>query len=150
MIITLCLLILIYSILKRPVDGLLRLLDGIDWKGHVRNAWDKIVLYSKRAGRSATREVLKFYYVMEGADLSALEKALVYAGIIYIAIPGDLLPRRVLGWLGVLDDVGVAAWVYGKIRDSITPEIEMKVEETLRDWFGPEIVTGSIVDFSGR
>ena len=63
----------------------------------------------------------------------------VYAGIIYIAVPGDLLPRKVLSWIGVLDDVGVAAWIYNKIKSKITPDIELKVERTLDDWFGCEI-----------
>lgn len=147
MITTLCLLILIYSILKRPVGWLIKKLEGVDWKGLAQDAWDKIVLYSKKAGRASTRVVLKFYYAMQDGELSTVEKALVYAGIIYIAVPGDLLPRRILGLLGVLDDVAVATWIYKKIGDNITPAIERKVEETLDNWFGPEIVTEVIVDF---
>ena len=144
---TICFLILIYSILKRPVGWLIKKLEGVDWKGLAQDAWDKIVLYSKKAGRASTRVVLKFYYAMQDGELSTVEKALVYAGIIYIAVPGDLLPRRILGLLGVLDDVAVAAWIYKKIGDNITPVIERKVEETLDNWFGPEIVTEVIVDF---
>lgn len=148
MITTLCLLILIYSILKRPVGWLVKKLEGVDWKGLARDAWDKIVTYSKKAGRAGTRVVLKFYYAMQDGDLTTVEKALVYAGIIYIAVPGDLLPRKILGLLGVLDDVAVAAWIYNKIGDSITPAIERKVEETLDKWFGPEIVSGFVADLS--
>ncbi len=149
MVLSLCLLILIYSILKRPVGWLIKKLEGVDWKGLARDAWDKIVLYSKKAGRASTRVVLKFYYAMQDGELSTVEKALVYAGIIYIAVPGDLLPRRILGLLGVLDDVAVAAWIYKKIGDNITPAIERKVEETLDNWFGPEKVTELIADFGG-
>ena len=50
--------------------------------------------------------------------------------------------------LGVLDDVAVAAWIYNKIGDSITPAIERKVEETLDKWFGPEIISGFVADLS--
>ena len=96
MITTLCLLILIYSILKRPVGWLVKKLEGVDWKGLAQDAWDKIVTYSKKAGRAGTRVVLKFYYAMQEGDLSNMEKVLVYAGIIYIAVPGDLLPRKIL------------------------------------------------------
>ena len=141
MIITICLLILIYSILKRPVGGLLEKLGDVDWKSLSLDAWDKIVTYSKKLGRATTRELLKFYYVMSEGDLSTFEKALVYAGIIYIAVPGDLLPRKVLGFLGVLDDAGVAAWLYDKIGSKITPAIELKADMKLDEWFGPEIVT---------
>lgn len=147
MITTICLLILIFTILKRPVGWLLKKLENVDWKSLTKDAWEKIVLYSKKGGRVASRPVLKFYYAMAEGDLSTVEKALVYAGIIYIAVPADLLPRKILGWLGVLDDVGVAAWIYKKIGSSITPDIEQKVEETLNSWFGPEIVTDLIADF---
>ena len=146
MIITLCLLILIYSILKRPVGWLVKKLEGIDWKRISQDAWYRIVTYSKKAGRAATREVLKFYYVMEDGDLSTFEKALVYAGIVYIVVPGDLMPRAVLGWLGLLDDVGVAAWILKKISDRVSADITRKVEATLDDWFGPETVTTLTVD----
>lgn len=147
MITTICLTILIYTILERPIAWIVTKLDGINWKELAQDAWDKIVLYSKKAGRASTRVVLKFYYAMQDGGLSTVEKALVYAGIIYIAVPGDLLPRRILGLLGVLDDVAVAAWIYKKIGDNITPAIERKVEETLDNWFGPEKVTGVIADF---
>ena len=146
MIITICLLILVYSILGKPVGNLVKKLKGVDWKKLIIDAWDKIVLYSKNAGRAGTRVVLKIYYAMQDGNLSAVEKTLVYAGIIYIAVPGDLLPRKILGLLGVLDDVAVAAWIYKRIGDSITPAIERKVEETLDNWFGPEIVSGFVTD----
>lgn len=147
MITTICLLILVYSILKRPVGGLVKKLEDVDWKSLAGDAWGKIVTYSKKAGRAGTREALRFYYAMLEGDLTPMEKALVYAGIIYISVPGDLLPRRILGWIGVLDDVAIAAWIYKKIGDNITPAIEQKVEETLDHWFGPEIVTEVIADF---
>ena len=146
MLTTICLFILIYSILKRPIGWLVGKLDRVDWKSLAQEAWDKIVTYSKKAGRVGTRVVLKFYYAMQEGDLTTLEKALVYAGIIYIAVPRDLLPRRILGWIGILDDIGVAAWIYKKIGNSITPDIARKVEETLDGWFGPEIVLGFVAD----
>lgn len=146
MIITICLLILIYSILGKPIENLLKKLKDVDWKRIATDAWDKIVIYSKKAGRSATRWALKFYYVLQNGDLSSFEKALIYAGIIYIAVPGDLLPVRILGWIGHIDDAAVIAWICKRIGKSITPDIEKKVEETLDDLFGPEIVTEPVVD----
>ena len=148
MIITICLLILIYTILGKQIGNLVKKLKGVDWKKLAIDAWDKIVLYSKKAGRAGSRIVLKFYYALEDGNLSAVEKALVYAGIIYIAVPGDVLPRKILGLLGILDDVAVAAWIYKRIGESITPDIERKVEDTLDDWFGPEIVTAFVADLS--
>ena len=143
MIITVCLLILAFSILKRPLGGLLKKCEDFDWKSLTQDAWEKIVTFSKRVGRVTTGQVLKFYYVLAEGDLSTFEKALVYAGIIYIVVPSDLLPRRVLGWLGMLDDAGVAVWLYNKVGSKITPEIEQKVARTLDEWFDPEIIAGA-------
>ena len=142
MIITICMLILVYVILGEPVGWLVDKLKSVDWNTLALDAWDKIVTYSKKLGRATTRELLKFYYVMSEGNLSTFEKALVYAGIIYIAIPGDLLPRKVLGLLGILDDAAVAACLYNKVGSKITPDIELKADMKLDEWFGPEIVTG--------
>ena len=84
MIITICLLILVYAIIGRPVGWLVEKLKNLDWKKLAQDAWDKIVSFSKRAGRSATRIALKFYYAMTESELSTLDKILVYAGIVYI------------------------------------------------------------------
>ena len=70
MIITICLLILIYSVLGKPVGNLIKKLKDVDWNGIAADAWDKIVIYSKKIGRSATRWALKFYYVMQDGDIA--------------------------------------------------------------------------------
>ena len=73
---------------------------------------------------------------MADENTTAADKALVYGAILYIISPFDLLPRRVLSILGVLDDAAVAALVIKKIQNKITPEIEAAVEATLDEWFG--------------
>ena len=87
---------------------------------------------------------------MTESDLSTMEKALVYAAIVYIAVPRDFLPKSVFGWIGLIDDAGAAAFVYSKVRKNITPEIERLTEETLDKWFGHEIVTGYIADLNEK
>ena len=139
MITTICILILIFAVLNKPMDKLSVRLRDVDWKALAQNAWGKIVTYSKKLGRDVTRELLLFYYTLTQGDLTPIEKALLYAGIIYIAVPSDLLPRKVLSWIGVLYDLGVAVWIYNKIKSKITPHIELKVERTLDSWFGAEI-----------
>lgn len=140
--ITICLLILLGSILKRPVGFLTDKVKNVDWKGLGNGIWNRIVTYARKAGRAGSRIVLLFYYTMQDGDLSATEKAIVYAGIVYIVVPRDLLPRKLLGWFGILDDAGVAAWVFDRIRKSVTPEIERKVDATLDRWFGPVVTIG--------
>ena len=136
---TICLLILIYSMLKKPVASLVAKIKDADWKRLARNAWNKITEYSKRAGREATRIVLRFYYALTDGELSPKDKALVYAGIIYIVVPHDLLPKKTLGLLGLVDDAAVISWVWKKVSGCMTPAVEQKVNDTLNDWFGYDV-----------
>ncbi len=136
---TICLLILIYSMLKKPVASLVAKIKDADWKRPVKNAWNKIADYSKRAGREATRIVLRFYYALTDGDLSPKDKALVYAGIIYIVVPHDLLPKKTLGLLGLVDDAAVISWVWKKVSGCMTSAVEQKVNDTLNDWFGYDV-----------
>ena len=140
MIITLCILFLAYHLIGKPVGRLLERLRNVDWKTQFYQLWDKLKTYAFRAGRVATQPILTFYYVMRNAETTTLEKALIYGAIAYIVIPADLLPRKVLGFLGILDDAAVIAYVYNKISKKISVEITNKVEETLDNWFGAEAV----------
>ena len=47
------------------------------------------------------------------------------------------VPDAILG-LGFTDDLAALAWALFKIKKYITPEIERKARERLRQWFGPE------------
>jgi len=140
MILTICILVLVYLMMGKPVDELLDELKQVDWKAKFAEIWDKLKTYALQAGRVATKPILTFYYVMHQTETTTLEKALIYGAIAYIVIPADLLPRKVLGFLGILDDAAVIAYVYKKISNKITAEITNKVEDTLDQWFGAEAV----------
>ena len=140
MILTICILILVYLMMGKPVDELLDELKQVDWKAKFAELSEKIKTYALKAGRVATKPILTFYYIMRDAETTTLEKALIYGAIAYIVIPSDLLPRRVLGLLGILDDAAVIAYVYNKISKKITIKITNNVEETLDNWFGAEAV----------
>ncbi len=135
MIITI-LLILAFSILGRPIGKLVEKLKDVDWNEFASNAWDSVKSFGLKAGRATCKPLLTFYYVMSAEDTSVGDKALIYGAILYIISPFDLLPRRILGFFGILDDVAVTAFVLKKINDKITPEIEASVEATLDEWFG--------------
>jgi uncharacterized membrane protein YkvA (DUF1232 family) len=75
---------------------------------------------------------------MDDDNTSTLDRVLIYAAIAYTILPMDLLPRAIYKFLGVLDDGVAMLYVYKKIKDKITPEINAKVENTLNDWFGIE------------
>jgi len=113
--------------------------NAVDMKRLAQGVWSQVVAYGKKAGRAGARIVLLFFYTMQYGDLSMTDRALVYAGLVYIVVPHDLLPRKILKIFGIMDDIGVAAWIFKLISRSITPEIERKVEQTLDRWFGPVI-----------
>jgi len=138
---TICLLILAYSILGKPVGKLIKRLKEADWKSVASTSWKLIRSFGSRAGRAACRPLLYFYYVMSDENTSVTDKALIYGAILYIASPFDLLPRKVLGMFGILDDAAVLAFVYKKINSKVTPEMEASVNATLNGWFGNSLAT---------
>ena len=140
MIITICILVLVYKIIGKPVGRLLERLRDVDWKSQFLLIWDKLKTYALKAGRVATKPILTFYYVMQDSETTTLEKALIYGAIAYVVIPADFLPRKVLGLLGILDDAAVIVYVYKKISNKITAEITNLVENTLDRWFGAEVI----------
>ena len=136
--ISISLLILAYLIMGKDVSGLLEKVKNIDWRGKINALIDKLRPWALKAGRAATRPLLQFYYVMDDENTSTLDRVLIYAAIIYTIIPMDFLPRSVFKFLGVLDDGVAMLFVYKKIKDKITPEINRKVKDTLDEWFGVE------------
>ena len=138
MFITISLLILAYLIMGKDISGLLEKVKDIDWRSKINALMDKLRPWALKAGRVATRPLLQFYYVMDDENTSTLDRVLIYAAIIYTIIPMDFLPRSIYKFLGILDDGVAMLYVYKKIKDKITPEINAKVEDTLNEWFGVE------------
>ena len=138
MLITISLLILAYLIMGKDITPLLERVKSIDWRGKINALMDKLRPWALKAGRVATRPLLQFYYVMDDENTSTLDRVLIYAAIFYTVLPMDLIPSVIYKFLGVLDDGVAMLFVYKKIKDKITPEINRKVEETLNDWFGVE------------
>lgn len=138
--VAICIWILLALILNRPIGKLLIKLKDVDWKTHIATAREWIARYAKKAGRTATRPLLQWWFVMKDDNTTTLEKAMIYGAIAYIIVPNDLIPRRVFRFFGVLDDVAVAAWLYNKIESKLTQDMKDAVEDILDDWFGSEAV----------
>ena len=138
MLITISLLILAYLIMGKDISGLLEKVKNVDWRGKINALMDKLRPWALKAGRVATRPLLQFYYVMDDENTSTLDRVLIYAAIVYTILPMDFLPSVIYKFLGILDDGVAMLFVYRKIKDKITPEINAKVEDTLNEWFGVE------------
>lgn len=138
MLITVSLLILAYLIMGKDIKPLLERVKNIDWRGKINALMDKLRPWALKAGRVATRPLLQFYYVMDDENTSTLDRVLIYAAIVYTILPMDFIPSVIYKFLGILDDGVAMLFVYKKIKDKITPEINAKVEDTLNEWFGVE------------
>jgi uncharacterized membrane protein YkvA (DUF1232 family) len=125
-------------VMGKDASELIEKAKSFDWRGKINALMDKLRPWALKAGRAATRPLLQFYYVMDDDRTSTLDRILIYAAIIYTILPMDFLPRSIYKFLGVLDDGVAMLFVYKKIKNKITPEINAKVEETLNDWFGVE------------
>ena len=137
---TICLLILAYYILGKDTSALRQRQRNVDWHSKISSLVDKVRPWAQKAGRVAARPILQFYYVLQDEKTSNLDRILIYAAIAYTILPMDLVPRSVFKVLGILDDGVAVMYVYKKVKKNITPEINIKVENTLNEWFGVEYV----------
>ena len=138
MLITISLLILVYLIMGKDIKPLLERVKNIDWRGKINALIDKLRPWALKAGRVATRPLLQFYYVMDDDNTSTLDRVLIYAAIVYTILPMDFIPSVIYKFLGIMDDGVAMLFVYKKIKDKITTEINARVEDTLNEWFGVE------------
>ena len=125
-------------IMGKDVKPLLNRVKNVNWRGKINALMDKLRPWALKAGRVATRPLLQYYYVMDDDNTSTLDRVLIYAAIIYTILPMDLIPSVIYKFLGILDDGVAMLFVYKKIKDKITPEINARVEDTLNEWFGVE------------
>ena len=135
---TICILILIGLYFRKPIGDLVEKLKNVDWAQKFAALWQYMLPYAKKAGRTATKPILRFYYVVTDSETTILEKAMIYGCIAYVVLPFSLIPRAIYHFLGIMDEAAAVLFVYSKIKDKITPEIETKVESTLDSWFGAE------------
>lgn len=138
MIITICLLILVYTILGKDIKQLLERLKDVDWKGYCDKAWSAIKKYAKKGGRIACEPLLKLWFVLDDPRTTTLEKAMIYAAIIYTVSPMSIIPAYLYKFLGMLDEGAAIFYVINKVRNKMTQAIENTVKDVLDEWFGPE------------
>lgn len=136
MITIVCLTILVYCIMGKDIRSLLEKVKDVDWKGKGEELMEKIKPYAQSVGRIAAKPLLQFYFVMVDESTPTLDKVLIYAAIFYTISPVSLIPSAVYKLLGVLDESAAILYVYKKVEEKITPEIEFKVENILDEWFG--------------
>ena len=134
----LCITILAYCILGKDIKALMEKVGDVDWKRKADEVMAWLKPYAVKVGRVAAKPMLQFYYVMTDESTATLDRVLVYAAILYTISPVSLVPSAVYKVLGILDEGAAMMFVYKKVKERITPDIDNKVEQTLNEWFGTE------------
>lgn len=133
-----CITILAYWILGKDIKGLVERVKDVDWAEKANALVERLKPYALKVGRVTAKPLLQFYYVMTDERTSTLDRALIYGAIIYTISPLSLIPSAVYKLLGVLDEGAAMLYVYKKVKEKITPEIDTKVNAILDEWFGSE------------
>ena len=92
---------------------------------------DKIKNVAGKAGKEVIKYVLTLYYVLKSDNVPLRYKAEIIGALGYFILPVDLVPDFI-PIAGYSDDLTALIWVYKRIKDSITPDIENKVNAKLR------------------
>lgn len=112
-------------------------------RGALVVAW-RVLTASRRPGAPGLRERLEALPRLVRASLTGRYRGttrsrllLLAAALGYLVSPVDLVPEALLGPLGLLDDVGVAAWLAGAVL--------VETDEFL-DWEhrAPRVVAGTV------
>lgn len=147
---TICLLILAFSILGKPVKNLVKLLGDVNWSEKAQTAFNWILKNAKEVGYKTTEALLTFWFVLNDEKTSTFNKVLIFALIAYIAIPMDFIPYPVRGWVGLIDDGVAFAFVYKLVGKEITEDIRVNAKTMLDKWFGQkdEIAVSDLISSS--
>lgn len=103
--------------------------------------WEKIGSYARKVGRASTRPALFLYYVLKSPHTPTSDKILIYSALAYLLLPIDLISAKRLPIIGWFDEIVALTIAYRKIRKHSTPEIELKVDNTLTHWFPDSVAT---------
>lgn len=128
-------LIFAYVVAGKDPKQLIEKLKNVDLQEKYADISQKIKVFAKKAGRIAAKPLLIFYYVLKDESLSSKDKMIIYGCILYVISPVSIIPQHVFRLLGVMDEATAILVVIRRVRDKITPEIIMKAEATLAEWF---------------
>lgn len=109
-------------------------LDVVEYQEHYseKGFWSKIKDFAKSAGDKLLYHALLLYYMMISDQVSIKNKGLICGALGYFILPTDLIPDFILA-LGFTDDLAVIMIVYKTIKGSITPQIEERAKQRLKE-----------------
>lgn len=122
---------------ENPISEVARFFKNIDYDRIIKNAnlfFEHIKKNAAKGSKETTRIMLELYYVMLSDDTSKFNKFLIGAALAYQLLPNDFFPREDYGVVGYLDNAAIIYFAYKRVKNSVTPEIKQKVDDTLTNW----------------
>ena len=92
--------------------------------------------YARKAGRVCARSLLLLYYVMMSSQTPRADKIWIASTLAYLVLPIDLISAKRIPIIGWVDEAAALTIAIKKMSKYITPEIEMKADSKLDEWFG--------------
>ena len=95
----------------------------------------KLLKYAKVIGVNLVYKALQLYFVLQKPELSAADKAIVFAALGYLISPLDFLPDPTPG-VGYTDDALAVALAFAKVFMYIDDGVRTLAKRKLDDIFG--------------
>lgn len=89
-----------------------------------------------RCARFLVSQILRFFFIMTTKQTPILDKLLIIGGLLYVIDRVDLLPYRIFGFVGYLDDIAIIVLLFFIIKMDITPIIDEKTHKVIQHHFG--------------
>ena len=97
--------------------------------------WDKIKNVALKAGVKVIYAALLLYYVATSSDVSKADKAKIFGALGYFILPVDLIPDFT-PLIGYTDDMTALLGALRAVWGNVTPAMEAKAKDKLKEWFG--------------
>jgi len=95
---------------------------------------EKVKKCAKKAGTEIIKYALTLYEILKSSKTPSAQKALIIGALGYLILPVDIIPD-VFPAIGYIDDLGALVFVYAKVKQNITSDIEEKVNKQISNIF---------------
>jgi len=99
------------------------------------NFWNKLAKCATKMGSKLVYYALLLYYVMMAPGTPYDAKMQIVGALAYLIVPTDLIPDFI-PVAGFSDDLAALLYVVSMVADHITPDIDRKAKDKVRDIFG--------------
>lgn len=97
--------------------------------------WNKTRELAGKAGRGLPGKALQLHFTATSSSTPGNVKLVIWGALGYLILPVDAIPDF-LPIVGLTDDLAALTTVLGMSSAHVTPEIEAKAEENLKELLG--------------